>query len=147
MIIQKMSSNIKNLECLIFTVFVEAMKKALSLCVVGADIYSICQTTDGFIEEEGKKVFNGKKTKKLERGIAFPTCVSVNHIVGHYSPLADESTTLKEGDVVKIICGSHIDGYAANTAVTIVVGDKIEGRRADVILAAHHALKAAERVI
>jgi methionine aminopeptidase len=83
----------------------------------------------------------------LERGIAFPTCVSVNHIVGHYSPLADESTTLKEGDVVKIICGSHIDGYAANTAVTIVVGDKIEGRRADVILAAHHALKAAERVI
>ena len=76
----------------------------------------------------------------MERGIAFPTCVSVNHIVGHYSPLADESTALKEGDVVKII-------YAANTAVTIIVGDKIEGRRADVILAAHHALKAAERVI
>ena len=83
----------------------------------------------------------------MERGIAFPTCVSVNHIVGHYSPLADESTALKEGDVVKIICGAHIDGYAANTAVTIIVGDKIEGRRADVILAAHHALKAAARVI
>jgi hypothetical protein len=44
------------------------------------------------IEDEVKKVFNSKKTKKLERGIAFPTCISVNHIVGHYSPLVDEST-------------------------------------------------------
>jgi len=55
---------------------------------------------------------------------------------------------LKEGDVAKIICGAHIDGYAANAAVTIVVGDaKVDGRKADVILAAHNALKAAERVI
>lgn len=38
----------------------------------------------------------------MERGIAFPTCVSVNHIMGHYSPLVDESTTLKAGDVAKM---------------------------------------------
>jgi methionine aminopeptidase len=69
----------------------EAMKKARSLSVVGADIYAVCQTVDAFIEDEVKKVFNGKKAKKLERGIAFPTCISVNHVVGHYSPLADES--------------------------------------------------------
>ena len=55
---------------------------------------------------------------------------------------------MKEGDVAKIICGAHIDGYAANAAATIVVGDaKVDGRKADVILAAHNALKAAERVI
>ena len=120
------------------------MKKAISLAVVGADIYTVCQTVDAFIEDEVKKVFNSKKTKKLERGIAFPACISVNHVVGHYSPLADESTQLKEGDVAKIICGAHIDGYASNT----VVGDsKVEGRKADVVLAAYHALKAAERVI
>lgn len=92
------------------------MKKAISLCVDGADIYTICQTVDQFTEDELKKVFNGKKTKKTERGIAFPTCVSVNNIVGHYSPLATESVPLKEGDVVKIITGAHLDGYAANTA-------------------------------
>ena len=93
-------------------------------------------------------MFNSKKTKKLERGIAFPTCISVDHIVGHFSPLADESVKLKEGDVAKIICGAHIDGYASNTAVTVVVGEsKVDGRKSDVILAAYHALKAAERVI
>ncbi len=124
------------------------MKKAISLAVVGADIYTVCQTVDAFIEDEVKKVFNSKKTKKLERGIAFPTCISVNHVVGHYSPLVDESTLLKDGDVAKIICGAHIDGYASNTAVTVVVGDsKVDGRKADVILAAYHALKAAERTI
>lgn len=126
----------------------DAMKKAISLAVVGADIYTVCQTVDAFIEDEVKKVFNGKKTKKLERGIAFPACISVNHVVGHYSPLVDESVLLKEGDVAKIICGAHIDGYASNTAVTVVVGDsKVDGRKADVVLAAYHALKAAERVI
>lgn len=124
------------------------MKKAISLAVVGADIYTVCQTVDAFIEEECKKVFNGKKAKKLERGLAFPTCISLNNVVGHYSPLADESIQLKEGDVAKIICGAHIDGYAANTAVTIAIGEaKVDGRRADVILAAHSAIKAAERVI
>lgn len=46
------------------------------------------------MEEELKKVFTNKKSKKLERGIAFPTCISVNNIMGHYSPLSDESTQL-----------------------------------------------------
>jgi methionine aminopeptidase len=38
----------------------------------------------------------------MERGIAFPTCVSVNQIMGHFSPLADESVALKAGDVAKM---------------------------------------------
>jgi len=71
--------------------FIEALKKAISLSIVGADIYTVAQTVDALIEDEVKKVFNSKKTKKLERGIAFPTCISVNNVVGHYSPLADES--------------------------------------------------------
>lgn len=54
------------------------------------------------IEEEVKKTFASKKSKKLERGIAFPTCISVNHVMGHYSPLLDESTVLKEGDIAKM---------------------------------------------
>jgi len=54
------------------------------------------------IEDEVKKTFASKKSKKLERGIAFPTCISVNHVMGHYSPLLDESTLLKDGDVAKM---------------------------------------------
>lgn len=48
--------------------------------------------------------------KRVEKGVAFPTCVSVNEVVGHYSPLEDE-VVLKEGDVVKVELGVHIDGY------------------------------------
>jgi methionyl aminopeptidase len=71
-----------------------ALQKVISLCVPGADIYTVCQEGDKFIDEELKKVFNNKKSKKLERGIAFPTCVSVNHVMGHYSPFQDESSQL-----------------------------------------------------
>lgn len=42
------------------------------------------------------------KGKDVEKGIAVPTCVSVNNCVGHYSPLNDNTTELKEGDVVKM---------------------------------------------
>ena len=45
---------------------------------------------------------SSKKSKHLERGIAFPTCISVNHVMGHYSPLVDESSTLEDGDVAKM---------------------------------------------
>lgn len=65
----------------------------------------------------------------MERGIAFPTCISVNEIMGHYSPLGDESSQLKDGDVAKIICGAHFDGFASNAATTVVVGTaKVTGR-------------------
>lgn len=125
------------------------MRHAISLVRPDADAYTVCQAVDEFINVELTKVYNGKKTKKVERGIAFPTCISVNNIVGHHSPLKDESFALQAGDVVKIICGAHIDGFAANTAHTVVVGgkDKADDKAAKVIQAAHSALRAAERII
>ena len=90
-----------------------ALEKVISLCIPGADIYAICQEGDKFMDEELKKVFTNKKSKKLERGIAFPTCVSVNNILGHYSPMADESSLLVEGDLAKIDLGCHLDGFVA----------------------------------
>ena len=70
------------------------LEKAKELCVPGADIATICSTIDAMIEEEVKKTYASKKSKHLERGIAFPTCISVNSVMGHYSPLMDESTQL-----------------------------------------------------
>jgi len=35
----------------------EALKKAAGLCVEGADIYTVCQTVDAFIEAEVQKTF------------------------------------------------------------------------------------------
>ena len=91
----------------------DALKKVIALCVPGADIYTVCQEGDKYMEEELRKVFNNKKSKKLERGIAFPTCISVNNVMGHYSPMKDESTPLADGDVAKIDLGCHLDGFIA----------------------------------
>jgi curved DNA binding protein len=125
-----------------------ALKKAIELAKAGADIHQICMAIDKMMEEELKKVFSNKKSKKLERGIAFPCSISVNQICGHFSPLPEEPIALQEGDVAKIDLGCHIDGYACMAAHTIVVGDaKTSGRKADVILAAYHAQQAALRTI
>lgn len=39
---------------------------------------------------------------KIERGVAFPTCISVNHTICHFSPLASDETVLEEGDILKM---------------------------------------------
>lgn len=125
-----------------------AIKKAIELCVPGADVYKVTAEVNNFVEEEVKKVFSNKKSKNMERGIAFPCTISVDNIMGHFSPLADESGIIEEGDVCKIVVGSHFDGYGANTAATHVAGDaKVTGRKADVVLAAYNAYLAAQRAI
>lgn len=124
-----------------------ALEKAIGLAVDGADVSTVCGTIDDFIAEELTKVFSNKKSKKLERGISFPCTMSINEIAGHFSPCADDSVALKNGDLVKIECGAHIDGFSSNAAHTIVVGGKSEGKQAEVVLAAWNAFQAATRSI
>ena len=39
-----------------------------------------------------------KKDKKVQKGIAFPCCVSVNNCICHFSPMnSDPDVTLKVG--------------------------------------------------
>lgn len=76
-----------------------------------------------------------------------PCCISVNEIAGHYSPCPDDSTKLKNEDLVKIEVGAHIDGFAANAGHTIVIGGKAKGKAADVLLAAYDSFLAATRTI
>lgn len=87
-------------------------------------------------------------------GIAFPTSISVNNAVAHFSPLPSDpasSQVLAKGDVVKIHLGAHIDGYAAVSAETVVVGasesEPVTGRRAYVLQAAYVAAEAAMRLV
>lgn len=129
----------------------KVLSKVVEECKAEADIATICEMGDKMIEEETGKLYNKKKKegdKKMEKGVAFPTCISVNELVGHFSPLKGESRQLKAGDIAKIDLACHIDGFIAAAAHTIVVGDeKVEDRRADVVMAAWNAAEAALRLI
>jgi len=122
----------------------ELVKKA---CKEGATPLELCKFGDSFIKEEISKVF--AKNKKLEKGIAFPTSVSVNEVVGHVSPMkGEDAPAMANGDVVKIDLGVHIDGYAAVVASTVVVGgEKPKEKKADVLKAVSTAAECAVRLL
>lgn len=52
--------------------------------------------------------------EQIFKGIAFPTCISVNKVCGHNSPIEKDSVAIKEGYLVKIELGVHVDGFAAS---------------------------------
>jgi methionyl aminopeptidase len=55
-------------------------------------------------------------------GLAFPVNVSINEVAAHFSPRHDDTTLFfKKGDVIKLDVGAHIDGYIADTALTVEV--------------------------
>lgn len=113
----------------------ETLAVLLSELKVEKSVLSLCELGDKTITEKAKPFF--KKNKKMPKGIAFPTCLSVNEVVCHCSPLSDDTTTLKQGDVVRIDLGVHFDGYIATVAHTVVLTDKaIDGKQADVMACA-----------
>ncbi|KAI0775176.1 proliferation-associated protein 1 [Trametes elegans] len=131
------------------------LKKLVPLVVEGAKVIDLCVEGDKLLEQGTGAVYNKSvKGVKVSKGIAFPTCVSVNNAVAHFSPLASDPSaaqTLAAGDVVKLHLGAHIDGYAAVSAETVVVGAgpdaPVTGRKADVLQAAWTAAEAAMRLV
>ncbi|KAA0707114.1 Proliferation-associated protein 2G4 [Triplophysa tibetana] len=128
----------------------QALKIVIEAAKPGVSVLSLCEQGDAFITAETGKVF--KKEKDIKKGIAFPTCVSVNNCVCHFSPLkSDPDYMLKDGDLVKIDIGVHVDGFISNIAHSFVVGATkdapVTGRKADVIKAAHLCAEAAIRLV
>jgi len=126
------------------------LKELVEGCTAGASLRDLCMKGDTRMLEETAKCF--KKDKKLKKGIAFPTCISVNNTICHYSPLVSEpDVTIQDGDVVKLDFGCHLDGFVAVVAHTVVVGASAEnpvtGRKADALMAAHLASEAALRLL
>ncbi|XP_054472531.1 proliferation-associated protein 2G4a [Anoplopoma fimbria] len=128
----------------------QAIRLVVETATPGVSVLSLCVKGDAYIMTETGKVF--KKEKDMKKGIAFPTSVSVNNCVCHFSPLkSDHDYTLKDGDLVKIDLGVHVDGFIANVAHSFIVGaskeNPVTGRKADVIKAAHLCAEAALRLV
>ncbi|KAJ9049438.1 hypothetical protein DSO57_1008401 [Entomophthora muscae] len=133
------------------TIAKSAMEAVVQKCTPGTKLIDICSFGDQFILDETSKVFKGKK---IAKGIAFPTCISLNQLCSHVSPLSSDpeaNIELKKGDLVKIELGAQIDGFPGVLGHSFVVGASKEepatGKHADVVLAAHHSVEAASRLL
>jgi methionyl aminopeptidase len=56
-------------------------------------------------------------------GLAFPLNLSLNEDAAHDTASPDDERVFAQGDVVKLDLGVHIDGYIADTATTVDLGD------------------------
>ncbi|MDO8348916.1 MAG: type II methionyl aminopeptidase [Planctomycetota bacterium] len=54
---------------------------------------------------------------------AFPAQMSRNHIAAHYCSPPGDTTTVQAGDIVKLDCGTHVDGYVTDNATTVDLRD------------------------
>ncbi|NPE09761.1 MAG: type II methionyl aminopeptidase, partial [Asgard group archaeon] len=108
-----------------------AVKKLLrSKVKVGVSVLEICEAGE-------------TKIKALGGNWAFPLNISINNVAAHYSAQPDDDLVIRKGDVVKVDCGVHIDGYVADTAFTVSFGT---GHK-DLIKASEEATKAAVDLI
>ena len=58
--------------------------------------------------------------------IAFPCNVSINEIAAHYTSPANDETKFKAGDMVKLDLGAMVDGYIADSAITVIADGNID---------------------
>lgn len=116
------------------------------------DVVELCAYGDQLIHERTHALY---KKADLARGAAFPTCLSKNEIAGHFQPLdpevGGEAATLKDGDVVKLDLGVHIDGFAALAATSFLFNTEeakeVDEKKLKVLQAAQTASECAIRMM
>ncbi len=73
---------------------------------VGKTVFEICEEIESEIIKRGAKC-------------AFPVNTSLNEVAAHYTAEPDDQKTILETDLLKIDLGVQINGYIADTAVTV----------------------------
>jgi len=78
------------------------------------------------VKEDAKVLEIAEKMEKriveLKGGIAFPVNISINENAAHYTPDINDPLILKEGMLVKVDFGVHIEGYIWDRAFSVFVG-------------------------
>jgi methionyl aminopeptidase len=89
-------------------------------------IIEVCEKAEGLIMKKGAKP-------------AFPCNVSVNEVAAHFTSPPNDSRRIPERSIVKVDIGAHVDGYIADTAVTVCFDPEYE----NLVKAAETALEKA----
>jgi len=87
----------------------EARDFGASLLEPGANALEVVTKIEDFIRRKGGE-------------IAFPATLSLNEAAAHYTPKHDDTLAFRKGDLVKVDVGAHVEGYIADTALTVEVG-------------------------
>ncbi len=107
----------------------EAREYGKSLIKIGASLLEVSDKIE-------KKIF------ELGGKLAFPTQISINDVAAHNCAEPDDKTLFKKDDLCKLDLGVHIDGYVADTAVTVDLGDN-----KNLVKASEDALNEALKII
>lgn len=97
---------------------------------VDVTLYEICNEVENEITKRGARC-------------AFPVNISLNEIAAHYTAEPNDSKTVSETDLIKIDLGAQINGYIADTAVTLCYDPQYQ----NLVNAAEDALKNAMSMI
>lgn len=93
-------------------------------------IIDVCEKAESLIRESGGKP-------------AFPCNVSINEVAAHYSSPPQDKKAIPENSIVKVDVGVHVDGYIADTAVTVCFDPEYE----NLMRAAEEALETAIKLL
>ena len=81
---------------------------------IGKTVYEICEEIESEIIKRGAKC-------------AFPVNTSLNELAAHYTAEPNDELTITDDDLVKIDLGAQINGYIADTAVTVNYNPEYDG--------------------
>ncbi|MBV9176099.1 MAG: type II methionyl aminopeptidase [Nitrososphaeraceae archaeon] len=96
---------------------------------VGSTLFQICQSIESEVIVKGAAP-------------AFPVNVSLNDVAAHYTAEPNDQIVVNDTDVLKIDIGVHVQGYIADTAVTICYNPKYDA----LVKSAETALNEAVRI-
>jgi len=97
---------------------------------IGSTLAEICEYIESEIIKRGAKC-------------AFPVNTSLNEVAAHYTAEPNDPKTVSDSDLVKIDLGAQINGYIADTAVTVNYDPQYDS----LVQAAENALQAAMSMI
>lgn len=88
-------------------------ERALNIVREGLSIVELCNTLEGLIMDEGAKP-------------AFPCNICIDEVAAHYTPSIEETSIIPPRSLIKIDIGVSLDGYIADTAITISLNPLLE---------------------
>lgn len=91
----------------------EVRKEVKSFLREGMPVIEVCEKVEGLVREKGGQP-------------AFPCNVSINEITAHYTSPPGDMSVIPPKSLVKVDIGAHIDGYIADTAITICFNPEYE---------------------